>query len=193
MSVPPEQIERAKAYLPHLFHKPQLDSSVLVTPGAKIIGDVKIGKESSVWFNAVIRADVNYVRIGERTNIQDLTLIHESYKASPTVIGDSVTIGHSCILHACTIGNFSMVGMGSTVLDDAELGEFVLLGAGSLVTQGSKIPSFSKAFGRPAKVVGKLTPEEIEKLKWLANHYVTLREIYLQNKWQDFSVLPELK
>lgn len=170
-------------YLPHLFHKPQVDPTVFIAPGAKIIGDVQIGRESSVWFNTVVRADVNYVRVGERTNIQDLTLIHESYQASPTVIGNDVTIGHSCILHACTIKDFCMVGMGSTILDDAELGEFVLLGAGSLVTQGLKIPSYSKVLGRPAKVIGKLTEEEIEKLKWLSKHYVKLSQIYRSRSW----------
>lgn len=175
-------------YLPHLFHKPQIDASVYVASGAKILGDVVIGKESSVWFNSVIRADVNFVRIGERSNIQDLTLIHESYKASPTIIGNSVSVGHSCVLHACTIKDFCMVGMGSTILDDAELGEFVLLGAGSLVTSGTKIPAYSKAFGRPAKVVGKLTPEEIDHLKWLADHYVKLREIYQSSDLKNFSV-----
>lgn len=149
---------------------------------------MKVGKNSSIWFNTVIRADVNSVRVGENTNIQDLTLIHESYKASPTLIGNSVTVGHSCILHACTIGDFCMVGMGSTILDDATLGEFVLLGAGSLVTPGTVIPSFSKAFGRPAKVVGKLTESEIEKLKWLATHYDQLRQIYLSHNWKDFSI-----
>lgn len=175
-------------YLPHLFHKPQIDPTAYVASGAKVLGDVVIGKESSVWFNAVIRADVNFVRIGERTNIQDLTLIHESYKASPTVIGNSVTVGHSCVLHACTIKDFCMVGMGSTVLDDAELGEFVLLGAGSLVTPGTKIPAYSKALGRPAKVVAKLSPQEIDHLKWLADHYVKLREIYQKSDLRSFLV-----
>jgi len=178
MSEHPEQKEAAKAYLPHLFHKPKLDPSVFLASGAKLVGDVIVGKESSVWFNCVIRADVNSVRIGERTNIQDLTLIHESYKAHPTLIGNSVTVGHSCILHACTIEDFCMVGMGSTVLDGAHLEEFVLLGAGSLVTEGMKIPSYSKAFGRPAKVVGKLSEEEIQTLRWLSSHYVKLGQIY---------------
>jgi len=175
-------------YLPHLFRKPQIDPSAYLASGAKILGDVVIGKESSIWFNAVIRADVNFVRIGERTNIQDLTLIHESYKASPTVIGNSVTIGHSCVLHACTIKDFCMVGMGSTILDDAELGEFVLLGAGSLVTPGTKIPAYSKALGRPAKGVAKLSPQEIDHLKWLADHYVKLREIYQNSDLRSFLV-----
>ena len=178
MSEHREPSGKTDPYLPHLFHKPQIDPTVFLASGSKIIGDVHIGKDSSVWFNSVIRADVNFVRIGERTNIQDLTLIHESYQASPTLIGNDVTIGHSCVLHACTIKDFSMIGMGSTLLDDAELGEFVLLGAGSLVTQGMKIPAYSKVLGRPAKVVGHLTEAEIEKLKWLSQHYVKLSQIY---------------
>ncbi|MFM8316128.1 MAG: gamma carbonic anhydrase family protein, partial [Deltaproteobacteria bacterium] len=103
----------------------------------------------------------------------------ESYKKSPTRIGNSVTIGHSVVLHACTVGDFCLVGMGSIVLDDAELGDYVLLGAGSLVTQGTKIPPRSKAFGRPAKVVGSLSDEEIQFLKQSADHYVRLRQSYL--------------
>jgi carbonic anhydrase/acetyltransferase-like protein (isoleucine patch superfamily) len=165
---------------PHRYIKPKIESSVFVAPGAHVIGDVQIGKESSIWFNTVVRGDVNFVRIGERTNIQDCSLIHESYKTHPCIIGDDVTVGHSVILHACTVGNFSLIGMGSIVLDAAEIGEFVLLGAGSLVTQGTKIPSFSKAFGRPAKVVGKLTEEEIERLKFSAAHYVQLASTYLK-------------
>ncbi|NBX82386.1 gamma carbonic anhydrase family protein [bacterium] len=188
MSEHSEPKEINPSYLPHLFHKPQLDASVFVAPGSKIIGDVVIGKNSSIWFNTVIRADVNFVRIGERTNIQDLTLIHESYKKSPTRIGNSVTVGHSCILHACTISDFCMIGMDSTLLDDCHLEEYVLLGAGSLVTPGTKIPAFSKAMGRPAKVVGQLTSQEIEMLKWLPAHYETMSKIYLSENWKQFSI-----
>lgn len=188
MSEHPEQKEITHPYLPHLFHKPQVDASVFVASGAKIIGDVIIGKNSSVWFNSVIRADVNFVRIGERTNIQDLTLIHESYKKSPTLIGNSVTVGHSCVLHACTISDFCMIGMGSTLLDDCHLGEYVLLGAGSLVTPGTKIPAFSKALGRPAKVVGKVSDEELEMLKSLPLHYEKLSHIYQSENWKRFSI-----
>ncbi len=182
MSEHPKKIltlEELKAAFPHRYSKPQIDPSVFIAPGSHIIGDVSLGKESSVWFNCVIRGDVNFVKVGERTNIQDMTLIHESYKKSPTRIGNSVTIGHSVVLHACTVGDFCLVGMGSIVLDDAELGDYVLLGAGSLVTQGTKIPPRSKAFGRPAKVVGSLSDEEIQFLKQSADHYVRLRQSYL--------------
>lgn len=180
-NLPPSQwtLAEQQSYYPYRYSKPNIDASVYLAEGSRVLGDVTIGKESSIWFNTVVRADVNFVRIGERTNIQDLSMIHESFKASPTLIGNCVTVGHSVLLHACTIGDFALIGMGSIVLDDAEIGDFVLLGAGSLVTQGTKIPARSKAFGRPAKVVGQLTDEEIEKLKWSAAHYVRLSRSYL--------------
>lgn len=155
---------------------------MLIAPGAQVHGDVEIGAESSVWFNSVIRGDVNYVRIGERTNIQDLSMIHVSYQASPTIIGNDVTIGHSVVLHACTIRDFALIGMGSIVLDDVEVGEFSLIGAGTLLTQKTKIPPRSKVIGRPGKVVGELTDAEIEKLRFSAGHYVRLSRTYLPAK-----------
>jgi carbonic anhydrase/acetyltransferase-like protein (isoleucine patch superfamily) len=173
-----KNIESLQAHFPHRYRSPKFDSSVFIAPGAHVLGDVTLGKECSIWFNAVLRGDVNYIKIGEKTNIQDLSLVHESYKKSPTVVGSSVTVGHSVILHACRIGDFSLIGMGSVVLDDAEIGDEVLLGAGSLVTQGMKIPSGSKAFGRPAKVVGTLSEEERAFLRWSADHYVLLAKTY---------------
>ena len=178
MSEHQKEIEELKKHFPHRYTNPIVDPTVFRAPGSQVIGDVVIGKESSIWFNSVIRADVNYIRIGERTNIQDFTMVHESYKASPTIIGNSVTVGHSVLLHACTVRDFALIGMGSILLDDVEIGEFVLLGAGSLVTQGTKIPAGSKAFGRPAKVVGQLTEEEKEKLRFSADHYVRLAQTY---------------
>src|SRR4029079_5063414 len=134
-------LEALKKHFPHRFRNPQVHPSVFLAGGSQVHGDVTIGEESSVWFNTVLRGDVNFIRIGKRTNVQDLTMVHVSFEGNPTIIGDSVTIGHSVTLHACTIGNFSLVGMGSLILDEAELGELVLLGAGSLVTQKTKIPS----------------------------------------------------
>src|SRR5438093_802843 len=92
-----------REHFPHRFASPRLDPSVLVAPGAHVHGDVVVGKDSSIWFNCVLRGDVNYIRVGERTNIQDLTMIHVAYKGSPTIVGNSVTVGHGCILHACTV------------------------------------------------------------------------------------------
>ncbi len=168
---------------------PVIPKSVFCARGSIILGDVEIGEESSVWFNTVLRGDVQFIRIGKQTNIQDLTMVHVSWGSYPTVIGDGVTIGHSCVIHACTIGNYSLVGMGSTILDGAELGEFVLLGAGSLVTQRTIIPPYSKAFGRPAKVVGKLADEEIEHLKFSAAHYARLGKRYLAEPVPTFPPL----
>lgn len=170
--------EPGKQHFAHRSKQPRIDPSVFLATGSQVSGDVEIGKDSSIWFNTVIRADVNFVRIGESTNIQDLSLVHVSYKASPTVIGHHVTVGHSVVLHACTIGSFVLVGMGSIVLDDVEIADHVLLGAGSLVTQKTKIPAGTKAFGRPARVVGDLSEKEIEQLRWSAEHYVMLARAY---------------
>ena len=164
---------------PHRYHNPKIDPTAFVAPGVQLYGDVVIGQDSSLWFNSVLRGDVNFIRIGERTNIQDLSVVHVSYKGNPAIIGNEVTVGHSVIVHACTIGNSVLVGMGSVLMDEAEIGDFVIIGAGSLVTQKTKIPSGTKAFGRPAKVVGKLTQEEIERITWSANHYVKLSKTYM--------------
>lgn len=158
---------------------PQIDPSVWRAPGSVVVGDVVLGKDCGIWFNTVLRGDVHEIRVGERTNIQDLTMVHVSDRRAGTYIGNDVTIGHGCLIHACTIRDFSLIGMGSTILDEAEIGEYVLLGAGSLVTEGKKIPSGSKAFGRPAKVVGELTEEEREAIRRSSLHYVRLAKMYL--------------
>ena len=163
---------------PHRYIAPKIDPGALVLAGAQVMGDVHLAKDSSIWFNSVIRGDVNYIRIGERSNVQDLSMIHVSYKASPTIIGTDVTIGHSVVLHACTIGNFVLVGMGSVILDDAEIGDYSIIGAGSLVTQRTKIPPGSLAFGRPAKVVGQLSEAERARIEFNARHYVNLARSY---------------
>ena len=164
---------------PSFHHSPRIDPTAWIAPGAQIHGDVVIGKEAGIWFNCVLRGDVNYIRIGDRTNVQDLSMVHVTYKGGAAIVGNDVTIGHACVIHACTIKDFALIGMGSVILDDAEIGEYVLLGAGSLVTQRTRIPPRSKAFGRPAKVVGELTNEEIESLRFSAAHYVRLAKAYL--------------
>lgn len=178
MSAHHDEIEERKALFPHRFKSPQIHSSVLQAPGSHIFGDVTIGVDSSIWFNAVLRGDVNYIRIGERTNIQDLSMVHVTHEGAACIVGNDVTVGHSAILHACHVGNSVLIGMGSVVLDGAEIGDHVILGAGSLVTQGTKIPSGSKAFGRPAKVVAQLTPEELAYIKISAQRYVQLAKTY---------------
>ena len=154
--------------------KPEIDASALVVDSAQIIGDVKIGEESSVWFNAVIRGDVNYIRIGKRTNIQDGCVLHVARKTLPLEIGDEVTVGHNVTLHACIIGSQCLIGM-----DGSEIGEQSIVGAGSLVTPNTKIPPKSLVLGSPAKVKRELKEEEIRGIRESAANYVGDIETYL--------------
>lgn len=158
---------------------PIIPTSVFVAPSADVIGDVEMGVESSVWFGTVIRGDVNYIRIGERTNIQDLSMLHVTRKTHPLIIGSDVTVGHHVTLHGCTIEDRVLIGMGAIVLDGAKISEGSIVGAGSIVTEGMEIPSGSLAFGAPARVKRALTAEESTFLKISAQHYVDLAQLYL--------------
>ena len=151
---------------------PKLPKSVFVAPNAAVIGDVEIGENSSVWFNSVIRGDVHQIRIGERTNIQDGSVLHVTYQKWALEIGDNVTVGHGAILHGCTISSNCLIGMGARVLDGARVGEFSLVAAGSLVLQGDKVPSNSLVAGVPAIVKRTLTAAEVEQIKASAERYV---------------------
>lgn len=165
---------------------PQLGLAVYAHPTAALIGDVVIGDNSSIWPGVVIRGDVNFIRIGQNTNVQDLSMLHVSHKSSwdalgsPLIIGDNVTIGHSVILHGCTIENECLIGMGSVVMDKAVVQPHVLLAAGSLVPEGKVLESGYLYVGRPAKKVRALTAEEIAHFMYSANHYVKLKNQYLQ-------------
>lgn len=158
-----------------------IDKTVFIADGARVLGDVEIGKNSSVWFNAVIRADSNSIKIGERSNVQDNAVIHTS-RDFGVVIGDNVTIGHGAIVHGCTIGNNVMIGMGAIVLNGAVIEENCTIGAGALVTQGKVIPAGSLVFGNPAKVVRSLTDSEISSITDNAASYVEEAEQYKNNK-----------
>ena len=158
---------------------PEIDSSALVVESAQIIGDVVIGEESSVWFNAVVRGDVNYIRIGKRTNIQDGCVLHVARKKHPLIIGDEVTVGHNVVLHACTIQSRCLIGMGAIIMDGAEVGEHSIVGAGSLVTANTKIPPGSLVLGSPAAVRRELTEEEKRDVREAAANYVGDIELYL--------------
>ncbi|MDX2494984.1 MAG: gamma carbonic anhydrase family protein [Desulfuromusa sp.] len=157
---------------------PKLADSVFCVESAEIIGDVEIGAESSVWFQVVIRGDVNYIRIGARTNIQDGTVIHVTHKVNPTIIGDDVTIGHNATLHGCTIGNRCLIGMGAVVLDAAVVADDAMVAAGALVTPGTQIPSGTLYAGAPAKYKRDLTDSEIADLKQSALNYLNYVEDY---------------
>jgi len=151
--------------------KVKIHPSCFIAETADIIGDVSIGENSSIWYKTVVRGDGNYIRIGKNTNIQDNSVVHICDKY-PTIIGDNVTIGHNAIIHACTIGNNTLIGMGSIILDGAEIGKETIIGAGSLVTPGKTIPSGVLAMGSPARVVRELTDVEKENLQKSADAYV---------------------
>ena len=150
---------------------PRLHPSAFVVPGATIIGDVTVGKESSVWFNAVLRGDINRIIIGARTNIQDSAVLHLADEY-PTIVGDLVTVGHSAIVHACTVDDEVLIGMGAIILDGAEIGARSIIGADALVTRRMKIPAGSMVFGSPAKVVRQLDRDEQSNIKSWALKYV---------------------
>jgi len=160
---------------------PNIDSSAFIAPDAWIIGDVKIGARSSVFFSAVVRGDIQSITIGQDTNIQEHVLVHSSHGMSPVVIGDGVTIGHRAIIHGCSIGNHSLIGMGATVLDNARIGEHCVIGAHSLVTKGTIIPPRSLVVGTPAKVARHLTDEEVADILTSAKRYSELADIYLRD------------
>lgn len=158
--------------------KPVVDGSVFIAPGAYVIGDVVIGNGSSVWYNTVIRGDVNYIRIGRYTNIQDLSVVHVTTEKFPTIIGDYVTIGHGAIVHGCVIGNYCLIGMGSVILDGAKISDYTLVAAGSLVPPGKEFPSGVLIMGAPARVVRELTEEERKSIEESAYHYFELAKSY---------------
>ncbi len=154
-----------------------IDKSVFIAEGAKVVGNVTIKKDASVWFNTVIRSDMAEVVIGERTNIQDLTVIHDSL-GFKTVIGDDVTVGHNAIIHGATIGNGALIGMGSIVLDGAKVGENALVAAGCVVPPGKEVPARHLAVGNPMKVVKELSDEGIKSIHENKDHYLRLMGLY---------------
>lgn len=170
----------------YLGAAPQIAERVYVHSSAQVIGNVRLGADCSVWCNAVLRGDVNDIVIGRCTNIQDLTMVHVSHKTpqkpqgSPLVIGDYVTVGHSVILHGCTIGNECLVGMGSIIMDDVVVQDKVMIGAGSLVSPGKTLESGFLYMGRPAEKVRPLSDAELAYLRYSAEHYVRVKDNYLQ-------------
>jgi carbonic anhydrase/acetyltransferase-like protein (isoleucine patch superfamily) len=150
---------------------PQIPSSAWVAETADVIGAVVLGEDASVWFGTVIRGDTETIRIGRRTNIQDNSVLHADH-GMPLLIGDNVTVGHQVMLHGCTIGDGSLIGIGAIVLNGARIGKNCLVGAGSLVTEGKEFPDGSMIMGTPAKVMRELTPEQIQGLGKSAQNYV---------------------
>jgi carbonic anhydrase/acetyltransferase-like protein (isoleucine patch superfamily) len=159
---------------------PRVAASAYLAPGSVITGDVEIGEASSVWFQTVIRGDVNVVRIGARTNVQDHSVVHVTSKTNPTLVGDDVTIGHRVVLHGCTIQDRCLVGIGAIVLDGAVVGPDAMIGAGALVPPGMVVPSGTLVLGAPAKVKRDLTPEEIAYFRTSAANYAGYAARYRQ-------------
>ncbi|KXH81889.1 gamma carbonic anhydrase family protein [Sporosarcina sp. HYO08] len=157
--------------IPYNNHTPIIDSTVFIAPGAKIIGDVQVGAESTIWFSAVLRGDEDYIKIGKRCSVQENSTIHQS-EGVPVNVEDEVTIGHNVVLHGCTIGKRSIIGMGSTILDHAEIGEECIIGANTLIPQGKKIPPRSLVIGAPGKVVRELTDKDLELIQLSIDSYV---------------------
>ncbi len=163
-----------------LNSKPDFDDSVFIAPSADLIGDVTIGKESSVWFNVTVRGDVNWIEIGERTNVQDNTCIHVRNQTGPTKIGNEVTIGHNAMIHGCTIYDRVLIGVHSTVLDEAVIESDVMLAAGSLVPPGKRLKSGYLYMGSPAKKVRKLSEKELNYIKEHSQNYIKYARAYMQ-------------
>lgn len=159
-------------------HSPTIGKDVFLAEGAQVIGDVRIGDGSSVWFNTTLRGDVMPITIGTESNIQDGSVLHGTFGKYACEVGDRVTIGHTVILHGCKIGNRCLIGMGSIVMDGAEIGEFSVVGAGSLVTEGKKFPPKSLIVGRPAVVKRPLNEEELKFLEQSADNYLLYKTWY---------------
>lgn len=153
-----------------------------VDQSAQVIGDVEIGAESSVWMNVVIRGDVNRIRIGKRTNIQDLTMIHVMRETHPTIIGDEVTVGHSAVVHGTTIEDRVLVGMAAILLNGVHIESDCVIAAGTLLTEGTRIPARSLVMGRPGKVKRQLTAEEVAEIRCYADNYVNYRLDYVASE-----------
>ena len=168
-----------------LGFKPQVDPSAYVHDSAEIIGKVKIGKNASVWPGAVLRGDVDEIILGENSNLQDNVVVHTNY-GTPTILGKGVTVGHAAILHGCKIGDNCLIGMGAILLDGCVIEDNSVIGAGALVTEKAIIPAGSLALGMPAKAIRKLTPDEIERVKEGAKHYLEKSAEYKKTLRRSF-------
>ncbi|HXN72554.1 MAG TPA: gamma carbonic anhydrase family protein [Candidatus Acidoferrales bacterium] len=162
----------------YLGHAPQIAASAYIDPQAVVIGDVVIGEHSSVWPCAVLRGDVNYMRIGSRTNIQDGSVLHVMRDTNPLILGDNVTVGHAVVLHGCTIESRCLIGMGSIILNGAKIGAGTIIAAGTLVPERTIVLPGSLFMGQPGKLRRALTPEDLESIDRYAQRYVEYKETY---------------
>ncbi len=173
------------ALRPFLDKHPSLGQRVYIDPACTVIGEVELGDDVSVWPGTVIRGDVNHIRIGARTNVQDGTVIHVSHDSPynkggyPTLVGEGVTIGHGCIIHACSIGDYCLIGMGACILDGAVIEANAFIAAGAVIGPGKRVRSGELWAGNPARLMRQLSEKDIEGLRYSADHYVRLKDQYL--------------
>ena len=168
---------------PYRGQVPRVHPSAFIDDSAQVIGDVEIGEESSVWMCVVIRGDVNRIRIGRRSNVQDGTIVHVMKDTHPTVIGDNVTIGHGAIIHGCTIEHQCLIGMGAILLNGVHVGTGSIVGAGAVCREGMRIPTNSLVLGVPGRVTRETTPEERERISFTVNAYLSLQEEHRAGKY----------
>lgn len=161
---------------------PTIATSAFVEETAVVIGDVDIGSESSVWFNAVVRGDVHYIRIGHRTNVQDLCLLHVTNDTYPLILGDDITIGHHAVLHGCTIKDRVLIGMGAVIMDGVVIEEDCIVGAGALVTERMHVPPKSLILGTPARITRSVTDDELRWIKESALNYIRYSQYYISDR-----------
>lgn len=164
---------------------PTIATSAFIEETASVIGDVEIGSESSVWFNAVVRGDVHYIRIGHRTNVQDLCLLHVTNDTFPLTLGDDITVGHHAVLHGCTIKDRVLIGMGAVIMDGAVIEEDCIIGAGALVTERMHVPTKSLILGTPARVRRSLTDDELRWIKESALNYIRYAQHYISDRSEE--------
>jgi carbonic anhydrase/acetyltransferase-like protein (isoleucine patch superfamily) len=167
--------------LPYLNIYPKIDESVFICDGAYVIGDVVLEKNVSVWFNVIIRGDVNYIRIGENTNIQDGSILHVTYKKYPLVIGKEVTIGHGVVIHGCNIKNLVLIGIGAILLDNCTINSNSFIAAGTLIKENFIVPEGVLVAGVPGKIIRDLTVAEIDKIKQSSENYLMYVDNYKKN------------
>jgi carbonic anhydrase/acetyltransferase-like protein (isoleucine patch superfamily) len=170
--------------LPYNGKLPRIAASAFLVDNCDVIGDVVIGEYSSVWFGAVVRGDIHYIRIGDRTNIQDLCMVHVTIDTAPTVIGSNVTIGHGAILHGCTIEDHCLIGMGAKILDGAVIGSNSMIAAGAVIRPGFQAPSGVLVAGVPAEIKRELRPEDIEEIRLSAERYVDYSATYIAGGYE---------
>ena len=163
---------------PFIGAEPQVSAAAFIAPSADVIGDVALGEEASIWFGAVVRGDVHWIRIGAGSNVQDNAVVHVTHGTAPTQIGRDVTVGHGAIVHGCTVEDQVLIGMGAVVMDHAVIGQESIVGARALVTARTEVPPRSLVLGSPARVVRTLSDEEVAGIQDYADHYRQYSALY---------------